>query len=1070
MTSVESSRLGPASTAQHGLWFTERIGHARSAYHMPLPVRLFGALDVAALADACAAVVARHPALGYAFDDTDGELSLVAAALPPRLTRRSVPPGELPAAVRAETLLPFDPRHGPLVRFTLFTVAPTEHLLLIVAHHLVFDGGSKDLLLRDLGAQYGARVAGSAPPGGAPVPYVAHVAEDEARIAADVPAARTFWATRWRKPDPVVLPGLRRPQDGVRAGEVFGFDLPEPHRLALARYADASGHTRFEVLLAAVYALLCRYGNGTPTVAVDLGTRTGATRDTVGLFVNELPVSVHPDPDRPFADLAAATRAELRATYPVRAVPLARAVSGLRPRAALAPVSVSYRRRTGPEPVFAGLRAEVDWAGFHHAARNDLHVQVVDGPDRTTVRLQYGVDTIDRDSVGRIAGHLVTLLGAATAEPGTPVGALTLLGEEERRLVRSGWTSPVDVTAAPPAGTVPEQVSAWAAATPDAPAVVAGDRVTTYAELDRAAATLADRLRAAGARPGVRVAVRLRRSPALLVGLLAVLRTGAAYVPLDVDHPAARRAFVLDDTTPAVLLVEAGTPDEASTHRPRMLSVDDPAITGSATTGSGRPAPAPGPAGPAPDDVAYLVHTSGSTGRPKGVEVTHRSLRYLLDALRTTLDSGPTHGWLALASASFDMSKPELFLPLVTGGRIVLAAEDDTRDGVALLGLVRRHRVSHVHATPSTWRLLLDAGFADRTVVGLCGAEPLPLVLARELRPRVSRLWNLYGPTEATVWASAAELPEPVDAVTIGRPLPGTRIHLLDPRGRPVPVGVPGEIHIGGPGVARGYLDRPALTARSFLPDPYGPPGSRLYRTGDQGRLGPDGRLEYLGRLDRQVKVRGHRVEPGEIEAALDGHPDVRRCAVELRDDGTGPRLVAYVEFRAGRQQPSAADLRRHLRATLPGWMVPELVVPLAVLPTTPNGKLDRSALPAPDPATTDADAAGTDADAAGTDADAAGTDAADGVDGTDAIVAGIVGIWRQVLRVDRFGPHDDLFDDLGGHSLSVTQIAARMRRQLGIDLPLHVFFDTPTIAGVLAAVVGGAGVPASTGASGADD
>ncbi|MEU4569918.1 amino acid adenylation domain-containing protein [Micromonospora sp. NPDC023956] len=1051
MTTVESSRLGPASTAQHGLWFTERIGHARSAYHMPLPVRLLGALDVAALADACAAVVARHPALGYAFDDTDGELSLVAAP-PPRLTRRSVAPGELPAAVRAETLLPFDPRHGPLVRFTLFTVAPTEHLLLIVAHHLVFDGESKDLLLRDLGAQYGARVAGSAPPGGAPVPYAAHVAEDEARIAAGVAAARVFWDTRWREPDPVVLPGLRRPQDGVRAGEVVAFDLPEPHRLALARYADASGHTRFEVLLAAVYALLCRYGNGTPTVAVDLGTRTGATRATVGLFVNELPVAVHPDPDRPFADLVAATRAELRDTYPVRAVPLARSVSGLRPRAALAPVSVSYRRRTGPEPVFAGLRAEVDWAGFHHAARNDLHVQVVDGRDRTTVHLQYGVDTIDPDSVGRIAGHLVTLLGAATAEPGTPVGALALLGEEERRLVRTGGESPVGVAAAPPAGTVPELVSAWAAATPDVPAVVAGDRVTTYAELDRAAATLADRLRAAGARPGVRVAVRLRRSPALLVGLLAVLRTGAAYVPLDVDHPPARRAFVLDDTTPAVLLVEAGTPDEASTHRPRVLSVDGPATTDPATTGSGPPAREPELAGPEPDDVAYVVHTSGSTGRPKGVEVTHRSLRYLLDALHTTLDSGPTHRWLALASASFDMSIPELFLPLVTGGRIVLAAEHDTRDGAALLGLVRRHRVSHVHATPSTWRLLLDAGFADRTVVGLSGAEPLPLALARELRPRVRRLWNLYGPTEATVWASATELPDPVDAVTIGRPLPGTRIHLLDARGRPVPIGVPGEIHIGGPGVALGYLDRPALTANSFLPDPYGPPGSRLYRTGDQGRLGPDGRLEYLGRLDRQVKIRGHRVEPGEIEAALDGHPDVRRCAVELRDDGTGPRLVAYVEFRTGRQ-PSAADLRRHLRATLPGWMVPELVVPLAVLPTTPNGKLDRSALPAPDPALTATTAAADVADGAD------GADAADVADGADAIVAGIVGIWRQVLRVDRFGPHDDLFDDLGGHSLSVTQIAARMRRQLGIDLPLHVFFDTPTIAGVLAAVIGGAGV-----------
>ncbi|MEV0732761.1 amino acid adenylation domain-containing protein [Polymorphospora sp. NPDC050346] len=1057
---MDLPRLGPASAAQHGLWFTERIGAAGSAYHMPLPVRLSGALDADALADACDAVVRRHPVLAYAFDDTDGELALVAAG-PPRLTRREVRPADVAAVVRAETLRPFDLRRGPLVRFTLLGLAPTEHLLLVVAHHLVFDGGSKDVLLRELAAAYGARVTGATGAPIPPVPYAGHAADEAARIAATLPAAREFWADRWREPAPVVLPGLTRVPDGVEPGEAVEFDLTPARRSALAGCADRSGHTRFEVLLAAVQAVLHRYGNAAPTVAVDLGTRTAATRDAIGLFVNELPVAVHPDPDRPFADLVAATRAELRRTYPVRVVPLARAVDGLRPRPALAPVSVSYRRRTGPDPVFAGLRTEVRWTAFNHAARNALHVQVVDGPDRTTVNLQHAVGGVDRDSVDRIAGHLTTLLDAATAAPDTPLRALPVLGEPERRLLLAGWQSTAEPAApatdrlapatghlapatgraaGPLTGTVPELVAGWAAATPDAPAVVFAGAVTTYAELDRAAAALAGRLRAAGAGPGTRVAVRLRRSPDLLAGLLAVLRTGAAYVPLDPDHPPARRAYVLDDTTPAVLLTAAGTADDPATHRPVVVHVDAP---------SG-PATGPDVLAADPDAVAYVVHTSGSTGRPKGVEVTHRSLAHLLDAMRAVLTSGPADGWLALASATFDMAKPELFLPLVTGGRIVLAAGDDTRDGAALLDLVRRHGVSHVHATPTTWRLLLDAGLAE-PVVALCGAEPLPPALARELRPRVRRLFNLYGPTEATVWATVAELPDPVDAVTIGRPLPGARAYVLDPLLRPAPVGVPGEIHIAGTGVARGYLHRPGLTAARFRPDPYGPPGSRLYATGDLGRWRPDGRLEFLGRIDRQVKVRGHRVEPGEIEATLDGHPDVHRSAVVLRADDGRPRLVAYVEFRPGRQVTDA-DLRRFLRETLPGWMVPEVVVPLAALPTTPNGKLDRAALPAP--ATVPAPAE------AEPEPDGA-EPAADGAEPEpDGLGAAVTEIWRQVLRVDRISPHDDLFDDLGGHSLSVTQIAARMRRQLGVDLPLHVFFDTPTVAGVLAAVAGDDSLP----------
>jgi amino acid adenylation domain-containing protein len=754
-------------------------------------------------------------------------------------------------------------------------------------------------------------------------------------------------------------------------------------------------------------------------VAIDLATRTPETRECVGLFVNELPLASRPSSTATFRELLDATRADLRELYPYREVPLARAVPGIRPRLALAGVSMSYRRRSAA-PRFAGLETSIDWMVFNGAARSALHLQVVDGPDALAASLQYSPDAIDAGGAARIAGHLLALLRGAVADPASRVAALPLLPREERERLIGEW----NVTATGPRGpaTVPRLFEAQVARSPGATAVVAGDARMTYAELHAAANRLAHRLRGAGVRPGTLVAVGVERSLELVVALLAVLEAGGAYLPLDPGHPAARLALVLADAGAPLVLTQRRLADRFAGSAAEVLALDD----GGRLDGVPATDPAP-PAGPG--DLAYVIYTSGSTGRPKGVEIEHRSLANVVGAFRDALGAGSRDVWLAATSPSFDISALELFLPIVSGGRLVVAGESDVRDGAALVRLVREHAVTHVQATPSGWRLLLEAGFDERGVVALCGGEPLPVPLARDLRGRVARILNVYGPTETTVWSTLAEVAPDAGEVTIGRPIASTRVYLLDGRLELVPSGLPGELCIGGAGLARGYRRRPGLTAERFVPDPHGPPGARLYRTGDRARHRPDGRLEFLGRTDHQVKIRGHRVELGEIEAVLLGHPRVGQAAVALRPDPAGgQRLVAYLVLAGG--GPATAEIRQHLGRALPEAMVPASFVTLEALPLTPNGKLDRAALPEP-PAR-----------------EAAAAPAASVV----GLAKDVGDICREVMRIDDIQPDESLFD-LGGHSLTMTMIASRIRKRLRKELPLHVFYDAPTIAGIVEAL-----------------
>ncbi|MFC6081926.1 non-ribosomal peptide synthetase/MFS transporter [Sphaerisporangium aureirubrum] len=1028
----------PLSHAQERLWFLEQFAPGTTQLTIPLTLRLRGPLDADALAAALDAVAAGHDALRMRYPATwDGRPQVVVAAdvtLP--LTVLDVPDDATARAlVEGFLATPFDLTEGPVARALLVRLDAEDHVLVIATHHIASDGWSADLLLREVFTRY----EGGTPP----VPEVGY-GDYAAWQRGLAPSERdlAFWRDRLAGLEPLDLPSDRpRPPERTYGGAACGFPLGPELAGALAELGRAHGATPYMTMLAAFTALLGRYA-GTGDVAVGspvAGRQVPELDGVVGCFVNMLTMRVDLSDDPAFTDLLRRVRGVAVDALAHQDLPFEQLVSELDlprdvSRSPLFGVILAMQNyRTGTVDPPAGLTV-ADFPLDTWATRYDLELYVADDPGGGLSGLfVYNTDLFEAATVERLAGHLRALLERVVARPELRLSQIDLLTDEERRLVVGGWND--TAVTYPGEATLHGPIEEQAARTPDAVAVRFEGRSLTYAELDAAADRVARTLRGHGVGAGSVVAVCAERSLELLPGLLGVLKAGAAYLPVDPDYPADRVAFMLSDAAPAALLTQRKIRPTLPGTAAVVLDLDDPDVW------TGGPGPLPRTE---PGDVAYVIYTSGSTGRPKGVPNTHGGIANRLDWMQERYGIGAGDVVAQKTPVSFDVSVWELFWPLRCGASLVLATPGGHKDAAYLRDLFVTEGVTTVHFVPS----MLAAFLAEEEAADcrplrrvICSGEELPADLARRCLETLpgAELHNLYGPTEAAVDVSSWHcLPATLAVaarVPIGTPVANTALYVLDAAMAPAPIGVPGELFIGGAQLAQGYLNRPGLTAERFVANPYGPPGSRLYRTGDLARRRPDGALEFLGRMDGQVKLRGLRIELGEIEAALRALPAVRDAAVIVREDRPGdPRLVAYItpgDADPGQSLDQVLDqvldhaaVRAGLKRTLPDYMVPSGYVTLAALPLGPSGKLDRRALPAP----------------------VAGRDA--GVEfiapGTPTELA-LAAIWGELLGVEAVGVDDDFFD-LGGHSLLATQVVARLRKQAGVAVSVMDVFKHPTI------------------------
>ncbi|MFL1428176.1 MULTISPECIES: non-ribosomal peptide synthetase [unclassified Nocardiopsis] len=1039
----------PLSYAQRRLWFLDRLEGPGAAYNIPVALRLEGGLDTAALEAALSDVVERHESLRTVFEQVDGDpyqRVLPAEAARPILRVEEVGGDGVAARVDELAQETFDLESEPPLHTTLLRVGPVEHVLVLVVHHIAGDGWSMAPLLRDLSTAYAARLNGDAPQWGPlPVQYADYALWQDGLLAdgeGPVPGQLAHWSEVLADlPDVLELPADRaRPARPSHRGEVAPVALPaDLHRdlLALARRHDA---TLFMVLQAALAATLTRMGAGTdiPLGTPVAGRGDAALEDLVGFFVNTLVLRTDTSGDPTFAELLGRVRERTLADLEHQDVPFDRLVEVLNPV-----------RSTAHQPLFQVMialqnnaRADLDLPGLSVSeapfstgtAKFDLTFVLAEeyGPDGEPLGLggglEYATDLFDAETAAALVERLGRILAAAAADPGARVRDIPLLSEEERHRVLVEWND----TAVPlPEGSIVDLFLARAQASPDAVAVEGGAGALTYAELERASAVVAAGLADAGVRPGDRVALAMERSIDLVAVTLGVLRAGAVYVPLHASHPADRLALILDDCGARVLVADPATAGAvAGTGLPVLAAAGLLAGTGS-------------PEGAAVDSTAtaYVMFTSGSTGRPKGVVVGHRDVVAL--AMDRRWRGGAHERVLFRSPHAFDAATYELWVPLLNGGRVVVAPGET--DVETLRGVLDRHEVTAVFLTTALFNLIAeeDPALLSRVRSVLTGGEFVsPAAMARVVRACPdTAVSHVYGPTETTTFATAFEVPADLseeDRVPIGRPLDNMRVYVLDERLRPAPVGVPGELYIAGEGVARGYLGRADLTAERFVPDIHGDPGGRMYRTGDLVSWDRQGRIVFLGRVDDQVKIRGFRIELGEIEAVMAGADEVAQAFVLVHRDPAGERrLVAYTVPAAGAAIDPAA-LRASLGTVLPDYMVPAAVVVLDALPLNANGKVDRRALPEPDFGALSRGRAPRDA--------------------REEILCGL---FAEVLGLESV-TIDDSFFDLGGHSLLAARLTARVRTALGAELTLKDLFRAPTVAEAAARLAAAEGTNAA--------
>lgn len=1028
----------PLTVAQRQMWLLDRIDASGIAYQIPLAIELDGPLRVAALHEALRGIVARHEPLRTTFPVVGGEpVQRVAtsAELPlPVVDQSDV--DDVDEWVVAESREPLDITTGPQLRALLLRRSEVDHLLLLVVHHIAFDGWSLGVFCDELALRYESLVRGEATELAPLTVQSGDLAAWQAAALTDdaLAAELAYWPTALAgAPEALELPtDFPRPEtvtsDGGRRVRMLDAELADRLRM----FARDESATPFMAMFAGFAVLLSRYTGATDIVVGSpvAGRVRPELEPLIGCFINTVPLRTDLSGEPSFRELLARVRTTALAAHDNQNLSFSRIVRAagadrFANRQPLSQVVFAFEDAHDACFSFDGIAATVTEIDFG-STRSDLGVSVTVVDGRLRVCAEYRTNLFTSDTIDRLLGQYATLLAGLLAEPDTPVTTVPLLTGAERRLMVEDWNDtagPFEDDAA-----VHELIERQVDATPDATAVVfETERTLSYRELDERANRLAHRLRELGVGRESRVGVCLHRSPEMVVAVVAVLKAGGGYVPLDPANPRERQAFIIEDAGLEVVLTERALGDVSAWHGAEVVRLDVEWVADAGGYPASRPELVTGPR-----DLAYVIYTSGSTGRPKGVQIEHRSVCNFMANVHRLFEMGAHDTVLQFASLGFDVSVFEIFGALTCGARLCLARQETLLSVRELTAFLQRHEITVMDMPPSMMALLSGADFPALRIA-FVGGEAFAGALVNDWARPGRRFFNGYGPTEGTVTVIIEECTGASydRSPPIGRPMGNMRAYVLDAERRLVPVGVPGELHIGGAGLARGYLNRPELTEEKFVVDPFvADPGARLYRTGDLVRQLPDGRLEFLGRVDDQVKLRGFRIEPGEVESMLREHPDVVDAAVVLREDEPGQhRLVGYVTTEASADR---ATLAGYLAGRLPKYMLPAAYVFLDRLPLNSSGKIDRTALPPP--SADDLAPAG------------------ERVAPSNRRERTIAEIWCQLLGVAEVGVHDDFFG-LGGHSLLGVRLVWEIHRAFGVDISIRDVFAQPTVAG-LAAVV----------------
>ncbi len=1033
----------PASFAQQRLWFLDRFEPGTAAYNLPYVFRIKGALRVDVLTRAFHAAVQRHASLRTVFECVGDEVRQV--VLPdvdikiPVIDLTEVPEGERESeALRIaseESKKPFDLIEGPLLRAVAFRLGPETHILALVMHHIITDGWSVSRLLRDVTTCYAAFVENKEPElPELPIQYAEYAQWQREYMSGEMLSKEV---EHWKN----TLAGARTlldlPSDHPRPkthtwhssnGANEDIILGVATLAKLKWIAQKEGSTLFMVSMAAFQALLWRY---TYQESILVGTPIGArnhveVENMIGLFVNTLVFRADFASNPSFRDLIRQVRSFALEAYMHQDLPFEKLVEELVSQRSLdtSPLfQVMFIFQNIPKQVFeiSGLSIkEIDFeTGI---SKFDLTLEAWEKDTELHCRVEYNADLFEQSTMQRMLGHFQRLIEAALENPDLPLAQLPILSEQEREQVLVEWNrTATDYSRDQPQPCIHELFEIQAEQSPDAVAVVAGNQELSYRELNQRANQLARYLLKRGVGPEVPVSMCLDRGPGMMVALLGILKAGGAYVPLDSRLPDDRLSFMLADVKPRLVLTEQKMQRGVFGADTVLLDSDWNVIAQESTENPNQKLSS--------QTLAYVMYTSGSTGRPKGVLIEHGSVVNLLRSMQREPGINRDDVLLALAIISFDMATPEMYLPLISGARMVIGSLEDAVDGNRLRELISKNGVTFMQATPATWRLLLEAGWQGSPDLKIiCGAEAFPAKLAGELIGRGKSLWNVYGPTETTVWSTVYRVTgQEEGSIPIGRPMANTSVYILDSNQNPVPVNVAGEIFIGGDGVARGYQNRPELTAEKFVRNRMGRKHSgRMYRTGDLGRFRSNGAIEYLGRVDNQVKLRGFRIELGEIESVLASHANLQEAVVIITGEGEQEKLSAYVVVNEGQAVPSAGELRRHLRAKLPEYMVPVTYRHVKKLPLLSTGKVDRGALAASSATVL--------------------REEGELIAPRNEIEAKLAEIWRELLQLEQVGIEQNFFE-LGGHSLLALLMMARIRRKFEVELPVRSVFEAPTIA-----------------------